>query len=673
MRKNAFSKHLLALILATIMMLSCVGTAAAASLETPQEDVTETEVVLEDSQDENTQSAIDNQELMSESGQENAEIAPAVEENAETEQLLTEEQESEEAPAAETEAAKLQAAEETIADPAATEAEAVRAETDAAAPQSVEDENVTGAVYEDGTYVYYENGVRTAKTGMAKAVDGTGWYYMANGIQDTSAEGICKRIDGVGSWFYVRNGKYRTDLTGIAKKVDRTGGWYYVKNGVYKTDATGIVKKIDGTGGWYYVKNGVYNTNATGIAKRADGVGGWYYVKNGVYNTNATGIAKRADGVGGWYYVKNGVYNTNATGIAKKADGTGSWYYVRKGVFKSDAVGICKKADGTGGWYYVKNGVYNTNATGITWKVDGNDTRFYFVKKGVYNSNASGIAKLVSGNGGWYYVRNGVYRPGASGIAKKADGSSNTWFYVDSGQYDTSYTGLARKADCSSSTQFYVKNGIFTKSNISSYEYNSGVYKITDGVASLKSGVRDLWIQDYGTTYVYHNGYVDVYCSLRVKNTDGKYAARGDLEVNSYSSDGSIIETATRNIPVIAPGDTVYCTAHYSYSGEEPDYIGWMISWQFYDKSGVAKASTFSLSNVSRQQYDSYTKYTGSIKNTNSSNKSVIVSVIYYKDGQMIGGYNQTFSTVANASKAFSMSVYDEPDYDTYKLFVSQY
>ncbi|MCR4673225.1 MAG: hypothetical protein K5637_08380 [Lachnospiraceae bacterium] len=531
----------------------------------------------------------------------------------------------------------------------------------------------TGAVLENGVYVYYENGVRAEKTGLAKAVDGTGWYYMANGVHDSSAEGICKRIDGVGSWFYVRDGKYRTDLSGIAKKVDRTGGWYYVKNGVYNTSATGISKKIDGTGGWYYVKNGVYNTNVTGIAKRVDGVGGWYYVKNGVYKTNVTGIAKRADGVGGWYYVKNGVYNTNATGIAKKADGTGGWYFVYKGVYKTDATGIAKKADGTGGWYYVKNGVYKTNVSGICQKAYSTDSRWYYVQNGVYKSTASGIAKLTSGEAGWYYVRNGVYRPGASGIAKKADGSSDTWFYVNGGMYDTGYTGLARKADCSSETQFYVVNGIFTKSNIASYEYQSGTYKITNGVASLQSGYRDLWIQDYGYTYVENDGYVDVYCCLKVKNTDTKHPCDGELQVTSYDSSENVIETSTDYIQSIAAGDSIYCTLHFSYEGEEPAYIGWTITWWFDDTLDVAKSSTFSLTNTSQYKYDYYSKYTGNIKNSNSSDKAVLVTVVYYKDGRIVGGYHQSYTAYANTTTPFSMSVYDEPDYDSYKLFVSQY
>ena len=621
MSKKSFSKHVIALMITFVLMLSCIGTAAAASLQVPQEDVTETETVLEDSQDENTSEV--------------SHISAATLEDFETEQVLTEEsiaatevqetenEETAKAPEAEGEAAAETAeAEIPEIEETAVEADTARAETIAADLQTDNDDSITGAVLEDDVYVYYENGEKAAKTGLAKAVDGTGWYYMANGTHDSSAEGICKRIDGVGGWFYVRDGKYRTDLTGIAKKVDRTGGWYYVRNGVYKTDVTGISKKIDGTGGWYYVKNGVYNTNVTGIAK--------------------------------------------------KADGTGGWYYVRKGVYKTDATGICKKADGTGGWYYVKNGVYNTNATGITRKVDGTDTRLYYVQKGVYKSTASGIAKKTNGEPGWFYVRNGVYRSGASGIAKKADGSSDTWFYVENGSYNTSFIGLARKADCSSATQFYVKNGIFTKSNISSYDYLGGTYRIANGVASLKSGYNNLWVQDVGVSYVDHDGDIDVFYSMRIKNTDGKYPFGGTLEVTCYSSSYSVLSTDTQDIPKIVPGDTIYCTLHFKYQGQKPAYIGMGMEWIPLNVTNIAKASTFSLLNTSQKKYDSYSKYTGTIKSNHNIDVWVCVSIIYYKDGQMVGGHHEQFGVKKNNTRAFSMTVYNEPDYDSYKLFVSQ-
>lgn len=649
MRKTSFSKYMIALLLTVIMMLSCLGTAAAASIQEPQDDVTETETMLQESQNQDAQESGLN--VPQKPGAEAAELqeTEALEqmpEVPETEQV-TEVSDTEET-AAESEEALTPA--ET--DSELTSAEAVipaDADVNAKAEaevQTADEDSITGAVLEDGVYVYYENGVKTEKTGLAKAVDNTGWYYMENGEHNSSAEGICKRIDGVGGWYYVRNGKYRTDLTGIAKKVDRTGGWYYVKNGVYKTNVTGISKKIDGTGGWYYVKNGVYTTSATGIAKRADGVGGWYYVKNGVYNTNATGIAK-------------------------KADGTGGWYYVRKGVYKTDVTGICKKADGTGGWYYVKNGVYNTNATGITWKADSTDTRFYYVQKGVYKPNASGIAKQVTGDPGWFYVRNGVYRPGASGIAKKADGSSSTWFYVEAGYYDTSFNGLARKADCSSDTQFYVKNGIFTKSNISSYEYSGGTYKITDGVASLKSGVKSLWVQDFGSSYVYHDGYSEIYYSLKVKNTDVNYPLSLDLRINCYSASGNVIDYSEGHTSVIAPGDTVYCTYHF-HSTKEPADIGAELQYEYNTEESIKKVSAYPFSNTSQRKYESYTRYTGTIKNNSGAGKSVCVNVIYYKDGQMVGGYNEYFNLNTNQTITFTMDVDHEPDYDSYKLFITQ-
>jgi hypothetical protein len=158
-----------------------------------------------------------------------------------------------------------------------------------------------------------------------------------------------------------------------------------------------------------------------------------------------------------------------------------------------------------------------------------------------------------------------------------------------------------------------------------------------------------------------------------VKNTEGAYPAGGSLEVTSYSPEGNIIESDSKRIPMIASGDTIYCTFHFDYLGEEPDFIGWEITWTYYDVTSVAKSSTFALSNVTQHPYATYSKYTGNIKNNNSRDKTVCVNVIYYKDGQMIGGYYETYEVSANSTRSFSMTVYDEPDYDTYKMFVSQY
>ncbi|MCR4673357.1 MAG: hypothetical protein K5637_09055 [Lachnospiraceae bacterium] len=542
----------------------------------------------------------------------------------------------------------------------------------------------TGAVPENGTYVYYENGVKSAKTGLAKSTDGTGWYYMKSGTYDMTAEGICKRIDGVGGWFYVRDGKYRTDLTGIAKKVDRTGGWYYVKNGVYKTNVTGISKKIDGSGGWYYVKNGVYTTSATGIAKRADGVGGWYYVKNGVYKTNVTGIAKRADGVGGWYYVKNGVYNTNATGIAKKVDGTGGWYYVKNGVYKAGATGIARRADGVGGWYYVKNGVYNTSATGITKKADSSsDSRWFYVQSGVYKSTASGIAKKADGTGGWYYVRNGVYRPHESGIAKKADGSSSTWFYVKDGTYRTSFTGLARKADCSSDTQFYVKNGIYTKTDIASYSFGSGTYKIEKGIATLQSGYLDPWIQDWGYYFYQMDGYLHADWAFKIKNPNVDYAIQEfSMPIDFKSSSGEVLKTVSSTMHIhIAAGDTITVGTDLGYKieAEVPSYAEYKIEYSddiFVEQEtlGIAKVSDFTFSETSRA-YEEDTgryRYSGYVTNNSDVSTHSFIGVIYYKNGQMLGGTGGLMLDIKVGKKVFFTGYlgYGPAGFDSYEFYV---
>ncbi|MCR4673226.1 MAG: hypothetical protein K5637_08385 [Lachnospiraceae bacterium] len=299
------------------------------------------------------------------------------------------------------------------------------------------------------------------------------------------------------------------------------------------------------------------------------------------------------------------------------------------------------------------------------------------MQNGVYKSTASGIAKLTSGETGWYYVRNGVYRPGASGIAKKADGSSDTWFYVSGGRYNTEYTGLARKADCSSETLFYVENGIYKKSSISSYEYQSGIYKITNGVASLQSGYGDLWVQDYGMTYVKSDELIDLFCCLKIKNTEKNYPCEVMLKLAGYASDNAVINSGNESISMIAPGDTLYCTMHIAYNGdEEPYYIGGTLYPNFFEPEDwseeVEEASAFSLVNVSRHKNGTCSEYTGGIKCSGSYDRPVFVNVIYYKDGKIVGGHHELFQAYVSKPAKFSMTAENEPDHDSYKLFVTQ-
>ena len=77
MKKKNFSKQLFVLMLTAVLMLSCIGTAAAASIQMSQEDVTETEVALQESQDQDTQ--------------EISQVAPTMPEAFETEQAMPEE------------------------------------------------------------------------------------------------------------------------------------------------------------------------------------------------------------------------------------------------------------------------------------------------------------------------------------------------------------------------------------------------------------------------------------------------------------------------------------------------------------------------------------------------------------------------------------------------------
>ena len=100
-------------------------------------------------------------------------------------------------------------------------------------------------------------------TGIAKyPIDGQ-WYYAANGMQDTSYNGLAYYQ---GDWYYVEGGAINWNYTGLA---NYGGTWYYVKNGVRNNEYTGIVVH---NGDSYYVTNGVLNWGIDGAVQVGDTV-----------------------------------------------------------------------------------------------------------------------------------------------------------------------------------------------------------------------------------------------------------------------------------------------------------------------------------------------------------------------------------------------------------------
>ena len=399
-------------------------------------------------------------------------------------------------------------------------------------------------------------------TGIAKyPIDGQ-WYYAANGMQDTSYNGLAYYQ---GDWYYVEGGAINWNYTGLA---NYGGTWYYVKNGVRNNEYTGIVVH---NGDSYYVTNGVLNWGIDGAVQVGDtvyclsnstvkaGYTGlcvsedktWYYVEKGKLNANYTGLVYYGKD---WYYVENGILNWGYNGFTEYY---GTTYYVTNGMLvwgKDGAVkinetiyclagstlnksytGLCMSADKN--WYYVKNGVQDTSYTGLV----AHQGLQYYVQDGCLNWGITGFRNI---GGVSYYLKNSTVASWFNGIQK----IDSTWICFKNGTVDYSYTGLFKGDD----VWRYMKNGYEDTSYVGVCDYNGQTYFVYCGrVAWL---ITDVWYvqaddkmyyvmggvvnwnytnlvnTEYGWYYV-RNGVVDTqYAGLVLYNGDWYYVQNGKID-----------------------------------------------------------------------------------------------------------------------------------------------
>ena len=220
-------------------------------------------------------------------------------------------------------------------------------------------DNMSGLIYADGKWNYYDNGVM--KTGLTTLIKHNGnWFYLRGGTIDWSYTGLVKYN---GNWFYVKSGKVDFSVSTLCKY---NGSWWYIRNGVVDFSKTTLVKY---NGYWFYVKSGRVDFSAVTLIK---------------YN-------------GYWFYVKNGVVNFSGSTLCKY---NGTWWYVRNGVVDFSAATLCKY---NGTWFYVKNGAVDFRNSTLC-KYNGN---WYLVGSGIVNWNYSGKYKY---NGNWFNIKGGIVR-----------------------------------------------------------------------------------------------------------------------------------------------------------------------------------------------------------------------------------------------------------------------
>ena len=103
-----------------------------------------------------------------------------------------------------------------------------------------------GLVYENGSWIYYQNG-KVDKKFAGLTYCNNAWWYVKNGKLDKSFTGLtyCNN-----AWWYVKNGKLDKSFTGLSYC---NNAWWYVKNGKLDKTFSGSYKFNNKT---YTVKNG---------------------------------------------------------------------------------------------------------------------------------------------------------------------------------------------------------------------------------------------------------------------------------------------------------------------------------------------------------------------------------------------------------------------------------
>lgn len=292
-------------------------------------------------------------------------------------------------------------------------------------------------------------------------------------------------------------------------------------------------------------------------------------------------------------------------------------------------------------------------------------------------------------NGWWYenddqsYPKNSWQQIGGTWYYFGADGymyystwmqSGNQWYYLlDSGAMAVNqwvgnyYVGSdgAMLTNTTTPDGYQVgSDGAWIPSvkHTSDYDQHSGL-EITDFGYTINTS-------DYGTCTVSY--------AVEITNHNGsKTIEYPSIQVTARGSDNSVVETEDNVLMGIYAndtalyGDTLYCGSTTPSSVEfhlntVSDY-----NIESPSNSSVVPTSTFSVSNVSKLEDDYWTKFTGEVTNHDSTDHEVRVSVIFRKNGALVGG-EMTFVTIgAGGTQPFDITSYfDEDEYDSYEIAV---
>lgn len=192
----------------------------------------------------------------------------------------------------------------------------------------------------------------------------------------------------------------------------------------------------------------------------------------------------------------------------------------------------------------------------------------------------------------------------------------------------------------------------------------------------------ELELADYGYTVSQNNGRTSISYAVRIKNPNKKYAVDFPVITTTVrGEDGKILTTDDMTLSCIAADDIITYAGGLSYESDElPESVD--ISVGNRDNNFVLQL----LSDAIPQEYivientseivgEYNTKYTGEITNKSDADMDAAVSIIFTKEGKLLGGTTSYVDDIgAGETKAFEISASGTiSDYDSYEIHAIQW
>ncbi|MDO4281786.1 MAG: FxLYD domain-containing protein [Peptococcaceae bacterium] len=203
-----------------------------------------------------------------------------------------------------------------------------------------------------------------------------------------------------------------------------------------------------------------------------------------------------------------------------------------------------------------------------------------------------------------------------------------------------------------------------------------------DAAKAAEEDVKDIKLVNSGYSVVTtDSGDTYVYYAVELSNPN-KYNAilSPNIEITVTDSDGNLVTKQNKNLVGLAPrekltyGDTIKCHSskleNVNIKVKNSDYD--IVS---YDTSGVNSVKDLKVTGVKKNENDDRVTFSGNVTNTTDHDiAGVVVSVIYYKAGDIVGGSTEYLDTLTAGQKA-NFTVRDKggfTDYDEYEVIATQ-